>query len=50
MHILKHFCREHRITQKRALWLGLIIFGDDIIVILIITVFHYLQAGGGAGM
>lgn len=50
MRTFKHFCREHRITHKRVLWLGLIIFGDDLLVLMILVASHYLHLGGGVGM
>lgn len=50
MRPLKHFCREHRITHKRALWLGLIVFGDDILIIMILVVSHYLHLASNSGM
>jgi hypothetical protein len=49
MHTFKRFCREHGITHKRVFWLGLFIFGDDLLVISILAVLHYLHLGG-AGM
>lgn len=50
MRTFRHFCREHGITRRRALWLGLVMFGDDLVVLTILAVSHYLHPGSGIGM
>lgn len=50
MRTLKKYCREHRIGQRRLLWLGLIIFGDDLLLVLLLAVSHYLHLGNGVWM
>ncbi len=45
MRKFKRYCREHQITQKRAFLLGLILFGDDLLLVLLVVVLHYLHLG-----
>lgn len=50
MRTFKHYCREHRLTRKRVIWLGLLIFGDDLVVIVFLAATHYLHLGSGVGI
>lgn len=50
MRKFKRYCREHRNTHRRALLLGLIVFGDDLLLVLLLAVSHYLHLSSGLGL